>query len=576
MIIYLEEGCISIELRPSSGDERKQYVYIYRSSDSISEQSAALSTYEHIPILPDINLPNSEKSFNYLKNCLKTCVETDDECRQDLSSPPRRLLRIGSPGDSVVSLYETPATFREPYVALSYCWGKKVTLRTTRENIQSLMKGFDLAELPATIRDAIHITRKLGLKYIWIDALCIIQLDKQDWEEQSVKMCSIYEQAYLTIAAFSAGSSDVSFANPSSRPLTFHYRIADEPDIILAARVECTSGHHYNPTGRVLTAPETILTRGWTLQESILATRCISYSTDELQWRCRSESSCECEMPGDWRRDIIRDEPSFLLWNQVVEQYTQRQLSFPGDKLPALSGICQLISSQVGSWYLAGLWEDGLPYCLLWEKATDVEGSNVPVPPEYRAPSFSWASLDCPVYPFTDVQSVYQSARVVDSTILLEGIDPFGLVKPGASITAERKLIRDVGVYSVEGRFAAYRIRPRGTRDEEIVADGLLEAFGFQDSSGLPQRSVRRSTRDASQEPEGGDTVLMVKEFESTVSLFLVAYRHYEPNKSTTYYFLVLSVSSSNHDAYERLGTIGMGYDNGEFDDVPEQTITIL
>ncbi|XXH05922.1 hypothetical protein Hte_012364 [Hypoxylon texense] len=545
-----------------------------------------------------------------------------------MSSPPRRLLRIGSPGNSLISLYETSAGFQEPYVALSYCWGKSPTLKTESENIEFLKQGFDLSQLPATIRDAIRIAQNLGLEYIWVDALCIVQDSKRDWEEQSAEMCSIYEQAHLTIAASSSGAADLSFADHSSRPQALRYRVPGPGGVVLAARAECTSGHHYNPTGRAPAPPEPILTRGWTLQESILATRCMAYSTDELQWRCRETSECECEMPADFRRDIIvpghdghddddgeedgdgGEVDSFAFWNRVVEQYTQRHLTVATDKLPALSGICQLIAGRKKSGsspspspsppprYLAGLWEDGLPYCLLWERATDVEGSDVAVPdPErgYRAPSWSWASVDCPVYPSIDLLNIYPHARVVGSAVSLAGADPFGQVRPGASITAAGRLLRDVKVYEVEGRFATYRVQPldrdRGAvRDEEIVADGPLEGFRFRDREGRVRRSVRRSvattttttstitttTGDAGAERDGAVERGLAYGGGSTVFLFLTARRHYKPNDFTTFYFLVLGVSPKDCSKYERLGMIGMGFGHHQFDDVAEQTITIL
>ncbi|KAI0169800.1 HET-domain-containing protein [Hypoxylon sp. FL1284] len=612
MIIYLEEECISIELRPLGSTEERVYVHVYRPADTVTEQSAAVSAaYEHIPVLPDIDLPNSENSFNYLKTCLQTCVDTHDECRQDASSPPpRRLLRLGPLGDSSVRLYETPAGFREPYVALSYCWGRSATLKTTSANLAELTAGFDVARLPAAIRDAIRVTQRLGVKYIWIDALCIVQDSRSDWEEQSARMCAIYEQAYLTVAAASSPAADVSFAEHAARPPTVRYRIpagaheeerGETAEVVLAARAECTSGHHYNPTGRSAgrAAPESILTRAWTLQESVLATRCAAFSTDELQWRCRALAACECEMPPDFRRDLDvaahmdgGADQRLRLFDQVVEQYTQRALTVASDKLPALSGICQMIVGGDGdggapSRYLAGLWHEALPYCLLWERATDVEGSDVPIPAgRYRAPSFSWASLDCPVYAFADRQDVRASAEVLDCVATPAGADPFGAVAPGASLTARGRLVVGVPVYQVDedeggGPYRyRYRVRPRGTRDEEFVADGPLEAFEYGDADGQVRRSVRRRRRGegengiAEKDNEGKEGLL---ETGSMVSLFIVARRRHPPNDFSTYYFLALGAAAAAPDtAFERLGTVGLGFGHHDFDNVPERTVTIL
>lgn len=204
--------------------------------DFVSRQSGA--DYSHIPVLPNIKLPNSDESLDYLKACLKICTETHSLCKQVLSSSPKRLLHIGMLGDGSVRLYETPDGFREPYIALSYCWGKSNVLKTESLNIQSLSQGFNLDQLPAAIQDAAHITQKLGLKYLWVDALCIIQDSKVDWEEQSAKMCSIYENAHLTVIASSSDTANVSFLNQRVRPRTFQYCIPGKPDIVLAARAE--------------------------------------------------------------------------------------------------------------------------------------------------------------------------------------------------------------------------------------------------------------------------------------------------------------------------------------------------
>ncbi|KAI1378917.1 heterokaryon incompatibility protein-domain-containing protein [Hypoxylon crocopeplum] len=357
--LFLEEGHIRFTIHLSGSVVHR--FDVYQLTSSASEQSR--SPYGHLPVLPDIKPPHSEESFNYLKSRLRACVETHDSCRQNLSSASKRLLHLGSTGDSSASLYETPVGFREPYVALSYCWGGDVPLKTLKSNIRSLMQGFSLTQLPAAVRDAAQITRKLGLQYLWVDSLCIMQDSKTDWEEQSAKMCSIYEQAYLTIVASSAGSADVSFVNHLWRPPKFHYRIANEHDITLVAREGCTNGHHYNPYTSNCPPPDPLITRGWTLQESVLSTRMISYSTCELQWQCKSTRTCECQMPPDkWQVPVIQAGLSQLeilsTWDQIVSTYTQRHLTYPGDKLPAMSGICQLMQRQTGWRYLAGLWED--------------------------------------------------------------------------------------------------------------------------------------------------------------------------------------------------------------------------
>ncbi|KAL7628307.1 hypothetical protein AAE478_002507 [Parahypoxylon ruwenzoriense] len=576
MVVDSDKDRMMIDFRvdnnPITADDYSRTIEIYRPANSVSRQTG--SAHEYIPLRPDINSPHSQESFDFLKSCLRTCTEEHDLCKQNLSppsrSPPRRLLYVGSPEDGSISLFETHEDFREPYVALSYCWGKGVFFKTTDSNIQLLMRGFSLAQLPATIQDAVYITRKLKLEYIWVDALCIIQDNLKDWEQQSAKMCSIYEQAYLTIAASSAASADTSFLKRSSQPLKFQRRIDDRN--ILAARALCTNGCHYDSWTET---PEPLLTRGWTLQESILATRTISYSTSELQWQCRSSLSCQCEQPNaQWLKPTIHTEEGLIQWDKIVYLFTQRQLTCPKDKLPAISGVCQLVHKQTKWRYLAGLWEDRLLRHLLWSRVFRPEESAIPIPSEYRAPSFSWASVDCPVDTFRPPYGFYEAARLVDSAILLSGADPFGRVEPGSSLTMEGKLIENVEIRGPDEDAEIYEILC-GNSSNKFMADSSLEAFDFKDLNGLLQRSLRRSTRNANQ----GTVKCKSRSTRNkrTVSLFLLGHSH-ENIREGHVYFLVLSVSPSNRNAYERIGTWESWVFQCpvDFCEIPDRTVVLL
>lgn len=373
-------------------------------------------------------------------------------------------------------------------------------------------------------------------------------------------MSSIYEQAYLTIMASSADSADISFLEHSSRPPRVQCRVA--ADIVLAARLPCKSGHHYIPVKSNVQSQERIFTRGWTLQEEVLSTRTISYSKDELQWRCKTIGSCECQTPAAvWREHYTNNR--LMNWDKIVDEYTQRQLTFPADKLPALSGICQLVKSQTGSRYLAGLWQDRLVPNLLWECRTYFSSSRSWIGSDYVAPSFSWASIDYHVKPF-DPSGFHEYARLVKSDILLSCDDPFGRVKRGSSITMEGKLFHNAGIR--RGKYARKYHISFGDKDDLFSSDVDLETFSHTDSDGLLQRSVKRSTRDSSKE---------AAEIESgsTVSLFLLGQREHK----YSWCFLVLGVSTFNRNAYERLGLWGTGMLGRDFfNGCITQSITIM
>lgn len=105
---------------------------------------------------------------------------------------PKRAINVSPSSDkSIVCLVETDG-LRSPWVSLSYCWGISNTVKTIRANLQEHLEGIRLSELPKTIRDAVIVTRRLGLVYLWVDTLCIIQDSPQDLEAECAKMSSIY------------------------------------------------------------------------------------------------------------------------------------------------------------------------------------------------------------------------------------------------------------------------------------------------------------------------------------------------------------------------------------------------
>ena len=144
---------------------------------------------------------SSEETFNTIRTWIQQCEEIHTECRRhedDRAYMPKRVLDVRSnavvPREGVA-----PA----PYICLSHCWGppNKQIIRTLSSNIHSFLKHVPWDDLSNTFQDAIDITRRLDVDYIWIDSLCIIQEDRDDWKEESVKMADIYENAFLTIAA---------------------------------------------------------------------------------------------------------------------------------------------------------------------------------------------------------------------------------------------------------------------------------------------------------------------------------------------------------------------------------------
>lgn len=139
---------------------------------------------------------------------IANCIEHHERCPSPgLPSLPTRVVFVGS-DDTEPHLYITCGEHAR-YAALSHCWGSedKSPPRTTHKTLNRRLSGMSFGELPKTFQDAVTITRRLGLQYLWIDSLCIIQDSQSDWEAEAANMATVYQNAYVTIAAEAASNS---------------------------------------------------------------------------------------------------------------------------------------------------------------------------------------------------------------------------------------------------------------------------------------------------------------------------------------------------------------------------------
>lgn len=357
-------------------------------------------------------------------------METHELCNIDYSDEPptlpKRVIDVGLNG-SPMKLVEIKGEYR-PYAALTYCWGDDrelvpVKLLLSRHAAYNEEIPIDL--LPKTLLDAILITKKLGIRYIWIDALCIIQDSPADWTIQSSRMSNIYTAAVVVIAATgAAGSKDGCFIG-NRKKLRLPYTDEDGRERALYARL--AQFPFFDDRADVRSDPHSLgeshlSRRGWCFQEVLLARRTLSYSKDEVLWDCMESISCECRLDGSVRHakqqrrlsttpqltshfpflelfQEARTTPSdtntrniYKKWYAMLEEYTGRNLTYPSDRLPAFSGLATLMADVNHDSYHAGLWKSQLPYALLW-----VRHSRVPFERSEKrgdwAPSWSWASV---------------------------------------------------------------------------------------------------------------------------------------------------------------------------------------
>lgn len=174
----------------------------------------------------------SEESLALANLWLSTCIRKHTQCDRPRSSSlrdwtPTRLLYVGSGSDDIRLCEGQKIPIGVKYITLSHCWGKDLRRKTlTQHNIVAWREGIPDSELMHTFRDAVKVTRTLGVQYLWIDSLCIIQDSEDDWLHESSLMCRVYKFSYCTIAATAAtddGSGCFSDREQLDLPIEFDF-----------------------------------------------------------------------------------------------------------------------------------------------------------------------------------------------------------------------------------------------------------------------------------------------------------------------------------------------------------------
>ena len=361
------------------------------------------------------------------------CDRNHYECKPFSSGSwvPTRLLYFGNPGEPprlvITSAYESR---RKPkYTTLSHCWGSTLTLKLTTATLNVFLQGISPSDIPKTYADAIEVSRVMKVDHIWIDSLCIIQDSETDWNRECGQMAEVYKNGYCNIAASHAIDSHggcFSMRDPARlRPLVLHSRWRG-PEGIDLWEWRLGSDSDAAPLSR----------RGWVLQETTLSPRTLYFGTVMISWSCRTILARENSRPHPretvalvYRGQEI-DEAGLreflVIWNATVERYTSAALTYPSDKLVAISAVAKELqkifdNGLTGKFiYLAGLWTSSLESQLLWETPEPSPTPRV----AGRAPTWSWASIDSPIHTRGPAQP-YIHAQVADYRLVPRGNDAF-------------------------------------------------------------------------------------------------------------------------------------------------------
>ena len=460
----------------------------------------------------------SQQSWATAVKWLDRCHSDHSECLVSKEPPwyPTRLLDVGGDGnDSIRLVIAADSELTGGYISLSHCWGNAVFLKLKKATFHDLTSGIQLSDLPLTFQQAVEIARRLQKRYIWIDSLCIFQDDddKSDWLQEAALMHKVYTNAYLNIAA--TGATD-------SYKGLFMVR---EPDHELKpTKVSCPVSFDDEEPGpfrtfiltdvmfferELMNAP--LNRRGWVLQERLLAPRVLHFGSRQLFWECKRGLSCErypdnlpdymyrllsttfksldmskrrtnksglkyaSDVPQGPNSDLV----IYNLWTRIARAYSSTQLSFVQDKAIALSGIAKAMQDTFQDTYIAGLWRRCLPSQLLWHvnKLRQSNGQPSVRPNPYRAPTWSWLSVDGEISPGScHRQGLF--ITVLDVTLTHQNADTTGLILSGT--------------LTLKGRLRPLELRPLtliNTKGQEIELPGRWNLFISGKSLQLPPDS---------------------------------------------------------------------------------------
>jgi Heterokaryon incompatibility protein (HET) len=344
------------------------------------------------------------------------------------SELPSRVIDVGPPDGSKEPFLYCSKGEKDHYITLSHRWANYDLIKTTSTILQKQMTEITLHALPKTLQDAVFITRKLGIRFLWIDCICIIQDDISDWSREAMKMSKIFKNSLLTIAGTEPIDHTIGmFAKRQrfrTRPCQLNLRISCRHKTMFRHSGPLFAFADRSKDGIFCRPPGELDSRAWVLQEQLLSPRVLSCAGGELFWDCVCLNASETHpngfptlaygvdnqvttftkfkeatLPNAFGNHVPSKEHIYSIWRQIVEDYSQRALTVGTDRIIAISGITSQIGLSLRDNYIFGLWEkhlvtENLWKELLWRTHPKVieEGCM-----QSNVPSWSWLSTMEPV-----------------------------------------------------------------------------------------------------------------------------------------------------------------------------------
>ncbi|EEU34248.1 uncharacterized protein NECHADRAFT_85531 [Fusarium vanettenii 77-13-4] len=378
---------ISLSVKPADGIMSPRLVI--RIGSKQSEQAS-------LAILHGIG---SKEYFRLLQKWLHESSASDREMYP--YDPPTRLIGISRSEDRfILRLVETEDLhFSSPqYIALSHRWGGIDTFCTTTDNFQERLNDIPYSELPKTFQHAVITSWNLGVKYLWIDSLCIIQRDVRDWRRESAKMENVFAFAHCTLAATSAkdcnqgflsrsAESSVKLTDPDSNPAPFFNIKETENDF----NKDVTQG----PLNK----------RAWVFQERVLSRRTIHFTAQQTYFECGSNVWCEAMGPEQSLESPLQKlqlrlfEPGGFsqkedsLFETCFSQYSSLDITNCRDRPAGIMGLESRLAESYETASLYGILLSSFYNSLFWHRSGDKRMTGIDFPDE-SVPSWSWMAYE--------------------------------------------------------------------------------------------------------------------------------------------------------------------------------------
>ncbi|KAL6807117.1 heterokaryon incompatibility domain-containing protein [Trichoderma sp. SZMC 28013] len=377
-------------------------------------------------IHPDLGSPHQ---FQIARRWLQEC-RTHEACLMNkIPELPTRVVDIGLPDAKSLPRVFVSYGAKADYIALSHCWGGRIESVLTSKTYHDYQQALPISEISANFKDTFRIARELGIQYVWIDSLCIIQDSTEDWEIESSRMGAVYRNATLTVSALVSAKSTVGILKADENrflgaPKSAKLRIYEDSSKDDEVEVDWKPLEEENL--RDLMSKGVLSSRGWTLQEYILSPRNLLYGKRQIYWRCPSMMKSADATPEGFPfpdrnfqkasqviySDILAAAPEIESdikavledYYELAETYSARQLTYGSDKHAAFSGIAQMVHPSIGGQYLAGLWTVDFKHGLLWY----AEMASCRHVETHGAPSWSWM--------VTDARVLFSRIRILEST----------------------------------------------------------------------------------------------------------------------------------------------------------------